>query len=119
VTRTTTSVIVALMLVFVLFGGPCLACATVIAGGVDHSCCKHQKGCQEGPNGSPADCVTLAVDLAKVEPASAGVFQSPLILDGSSIPELQPAQVAAEQLSPHLVPHSKPDLCLLNSVLTI
>jgi len=119
VTRATSSVLVALLLVFVLFGGPCLACATLIAGGVNHDCCPPQKGCQEHSPGALAGCISPAVDLAKVEQASAYVFVSPSVMDKSCNLDVQPKQIDTNLVPPGPVLHSPPDLCLLNSVLTI
>jgi hypothetical protein len=119
VTRATTSVLVALLLVFVLFGGPCLVCATVIAGGLNHGCCHPKKGCQEHPPGSLADCISPAVGLAKVEQASALVFVSLSVIDQSWNLDVQPKQSNTNLVLRGLILHSPPDLCLLNSVLTI
>jgi hypothetical protein len=118
VTRATTSVFVALVLVFVLFGGPCLACATVMSSGVNHDCCP-KKACQQGPSGSLADCINPAVDLARVEQASAPVFASLSVMDKSWNLDVQPKQTDTNFLPPGAILHSPPDLCLLNSVLTI
>jgi hypothetical protein len=119
VTRATTSVLVALLLVFILLGGPCLACARVIAGGLNHDCCPPQKGCQQQPSGSLAGCISPAVDLAKVEQASAYVFVSPSVIDKSWNLDVQTKQSYKSLVPPGSIPHSPPDLCLLNSVLTI
>lgn len=117
--RATTSVLVALILVFVLLGGPCLACATVIAGGVNHSCCNPKKGCQEVPSGSPADCASPPVDLTKVEQAVAPVLIGICVAGQSSNLDVQPRRMDADYFLPDPILHSPPDLCLLNSVLTI
>ena len=119
VTRATTSVFVALLLVFVILGGPCLACATVIAGGVNHDCCNHKKGCHDHPIGSLADCTSPAVDLAKVEQTFAHVFVSLSVLNQPTNLEVQPRQTGSSLGPPRPILHSPPDLCLLNSVLTI
>ena len=116
--RATTSVFVALLLVFVLFGGPCLACATVLAGGANHSCCNPKKGCQEKTHGSLADCISPAVDLANVEQASGPVFVSLSLLSQSSNLDDQPQSIT-RIVPPGLILDSPPDLCLLHSVLTI
>ena len=119
-TRATTSVLVALILVFVLFGGPCLACTAVVVGGVNHNCCHPKKSCQEPPlSGSLADCVIPAVDLAKMEQASAHVFVSVSVLDRTWNSDVQPQQLGADYVPPDPVLHSPPELYLLNSVLTI
>lgn len=118
-TRATTSVLVALLLVFVLFGGPCLACATVISGGVNHDCCPPKKGCQEHPSGALAGCISPAVDLAKVEQVSVPVFVSLSVMEKSWNLDVQPRQSDTNYLPPGAILHSPPDLCLLNSVLTI
>ena len=117
--RVTTSVFVALLLVFVLFGGPCLACATVITGGMNHGCCHSKKGCQEQPPGSLADCISPAVDLAKVEQGSGPAVVSLSVLNLSWNLDGQPTQSDTNFVPPGLILHSPPDLCLLNSVLTI
>jgi hypothetical protein len=119
VTRATTSILVALVLVLVLLGGPCLACATAIVGGVNHNCCHPKKGCQEHPSGPLGDCVSPTVDLAKVEQASARVFVSPSVLDQPWNSDVQPQQIDTDYAPPDPVLHSPPELYLLNSVLTI
>lgn len=119
-TRAATSVFVAVVLVFVLLGGPCLACATVIVSGVNHNCCHAKKGCQERPPGSLGDCASAAVDLTKVEQVSAAL----VVLDPSGLKqplklEVNPLQLDASYLLTGPVPFSPGDLCLLNSILTI
>ena len=118
-TRATNSVLVALVLVFVLLGGPCLACATAIVGGANHNCCHPKKSCQEHPSGSLADCVTPAADLAKMEQAPVHVFVSLSVLDQSWNFDVQPQPLDTDYIPPDPVLHSPADLCLLNSVLTI
>jgi hypothetical protein len=119
VTRATTSVLVALVLLFVLLGGPCLACASVIAGGVNHGCCHSKKGCQERRSGSPADCISPAVDLAKVELAYSSVAVNLPVLDLGVDGDIQPLPPNVNSVLPDPILHSPPDLCLLHSVLTI
>jgi hypothetical protein len=96
-----------------------LACATVIAGGANHSCCHPKKGCQERSSGSLSDCVVPPVDLAKVEQASARVFVAPPLLDQFWNFDVQPQVPAADDVPPGPVLHSPPELYLRNSVLTI
>jgi hypothetical protein len=96
----------------------------VIAGGVNHDCCNHKKGCQEHPAGSLADCTSPAVDLAKVEQASAHDFVSLAFMGQSCMCQswnlnVQPTQSDSNLAPPCPILHSPPDLCLLNSVLTI
>jgi hypothetical protein len=118
VTRATTSVFVAAILVFVLFGGPCLACASLFAGGVNHSCCDPKNGCGDHSSGSPTNCAPN-VDFTNVEQPSASIVVSFAVLDvGRNVDIRTPQLNAAFGLSDP-VPHSLPDLCLLHSVLTI
>lgn len=118
-TRATTSVLIAMVMVFVLLGGPCLACAAVIAGGGNHNCCHPKKGCQEQPSNSLADCASPAVDLTKVEQASAYFSVNVPIQDQSWNSEVLLPQLDSDHVLSNPVLHSPPDLCLLNSVLNI
>jgi hypothetical protein len=119
VTRATTSVLVAMILVVVLLGGPCLACASVMAGGVNHSCCHAKKGCQKPLSGSPADCISPAVDLAKLEQSSVPLAAYFPAFDAGWNVDIQPPLLNSDLDLPDPVLHSPPDLCLLHSVLTI
>lgn len=117
VMRATTSILVALLLVFVIVGGPCLACAAILVGGANHNCCHPQNGCQERIPGSVSDCITPLVDLAKVEQASAPVLVSVLVSAPSWNFEAPQSAGGDDPLDPIL--HSPPDLSLRHSVLTI
>ena len=114
-TRATTSVLIAMVMVFVLLGGPCLA----IAGGGNHNCCHPKKGCQEQPSNSLADCASPAVDLTKVEQASAYFSVNVPIQDQSWNSEVLLPQLDSDPVLSKPVLHSPPELCLLNSVLNI
>ena len=115
-TRATISIVV-LLLAFVIVGGPCLACAAILAGSSSSGCCHTQKDCQQRLPGSVSDCVTPPVDLASLEQVPAPVLVAILVVN--EVWNFEPPQFDTHQVSPDPVLHSPPDLCLRNSVLTI
>jgi hypothetical protein len=112
-------ILVALVLVFVLFGGPCLACATATTQSMGHDCCRHKKDCQESRYGSSSGCVSIAVDLANAELAPALILVGPIKLSPADAFEIALRQPAMNTILRESILHSPPELCLLNSVLTI
>jgi hypothetical protein len=123
VIRTFTSIVAALAVIVVLTGNACLACWTPIQKSAG-TCCNENTSCHK-PSKAPArhahdDCATTPTDVAGAEqpPSSSSKLIVPAEEPVKELLALTPPssyKVAEQSVSPYY----PPDLCLLNSVLTI
>lgn len=120
--RTLTSLGVILALIVVLTGGSCLACSDMLSKAKQHDCCKKSSRCPMPMKKAPAhqECASPATDLSRVE-HSLNAINPPLAAPSEALFE----SIVRDPLPRTSPPdgtealHSPPDLCLLNSVLTI
>jgi hypothetical protein len=117
--RSSLSIVIALSIIVALTTGVCLGCPSLEQKG--SGCCDHSNHCKM-PKRTPGhqECAA-SVDFSKVEKPSASLLNF-------LIPDFAPATGISVALVAHIAdgapgrqadPYSPPDLCLLNSVLTI
>lgn len=120
--RTLTSLGVILALIVVLTGGSCLACSDMLSKAKQHDCCKKSSHCPMPMKKAPVheECASPATDLSRVE-HSLNAMNTPVAAPSEALFE-SIVRDPLPRISPPggaFVPYSPPDLCLLNSVLTI
>ena len=108
-----------LALIVVLLGGACLACSKVLAGQPLHRCCQTGSHCpMPVKNAKHQHCSGPASDLPSANHV-AKVVSNDVVFDARPAHGDLPAAPLPRMSAASDIPFSPPDLCLLNSVLTI
>jgi hypothetical protein len=118
--RTITSIGVVLALLVVAAGSPCLGCSDMLRKAGQHGCCKESSRCPMPMKKAPAheECASPATGLPTVELKLTTLSASLAVITVTASVLVRPA-VRTAPPGDTRPPHSPPDLCLLNSVLTL
>lgn len=112
--------LMALLLLGALLWGNCLSCPQMLLGLASHApahdCCKHPG---KQPATSQNDCQSFALKhFVKADPAPKAQLQATVYAHFAGA-NTQPAALAAPKVVVGVIPHSPPDLEVLNSSIRI